>query len=198
MYPYPSLGVSYASPLQTSIARPVPVGYAAPLSYAAPVSYAAPISYAAPVSYAQPQYSPIRGESRVEYVPYQKPVVELEEEVRTVQVPRQKWVTDYYPVEYQKEYVPQVSYEKQIDYVPVEKNVPRVDYLEYEREVRRAPPAPVSYASPLSYSYVAPVAPVAPLRTSVVAPTYGYGGYGYAPAYSYAAPTFGYGSVYRY
>ena len=54
------------------------------MSYAAPVSYAAPISYAAPVSYAAPQYSPIRGESRVEYVPYQKPVVELEEEVRTV------------------------------------------------------------------------------------------------------------------
>ncbi|CAK73015.1 unnamed protein product (macronuclear) [Paramecium tetraurelia] len=195
MYSYAPLGVSYASPLATSIARPVPVGYAAP------VSYVQPVSYAAPVSYAPPAYSPIRGESRVEYVPYQKPVVELEEEVRTVQVPRQKWVTDYYPVEYQKEYIPQVSYEKQIDYVPVEKNVPRVDYLEYEREVRRAPPAPVSYASPLSYSYAAPVAPVvpvapvAPLRTSYVAPTYGYG---YAPSYSYVAPTFGYGSVYRY
>lgn len=24
----------------------------------------------------------------------------------TIQVPKQKWVTDYYPVEYQKEYVP--------------------------------------------------------------------------------------------
>ncbi|KAM3133250.1 hypothetical protein pb186bvf_014678 [Paramecium bursaria] len=197
MYGYQPLGVSFASPLQTSIVRPQ-------YSYAAPLSYAQPVQYAPPVSYAQPVYSQpaIKGESRVEYHPYERPVVELEDEVRTVKVPKQKWVTDYYPVEYQKEYIPQVSIEKQVEYRPVEKHVPRVDYVEVEREVRRSSyVAPVSYASPLSYSVAAPVAPLA---QSYVAPQYAYAP-SYAPQYSYApyapqvsyAPQFGYQSYYR-
>ncbi|CAD8146799.1 unnamed protein product [Paramecium octaurelia] len=168
MYSYAPLGVSFASPIGTSIVRPAPV------SYVQPVSYAQPIPYAQPISYVQPAPATIKGESRFEYVPYQKSVVELEEEQRVVKVPKQKWVTDYYPVEYQKEYIPQVTYEKQVDYVPVEKTVPRVDYL--EREVRRssfvAPintAPPINYASPLSYSVAAPIAPV---TTSYVAPAY--------------------------
>jgi predicted nucleic acid-binding protein len=36
-------------------------------------------------------------------------------------MPRERRVTDYYAVEYQTEYIPQVQYEKFTEYVPVER-----------------------------------------------------------------------------
>jgi hypothetical protein len=43
---------------------------------------------------------PIRGESRVEYMPYEKSIMEYEEVRQVVQIPRERVVTDYYAVEY--------------------------------------------------------------------------------------------------
>lgn len=89
---------------------------------------------------------PIKGESRIEYVPYERTVVEYEqverkeripkervvveyEEVqRTEQIPREKKITDYYAVEYVTEYIPQVYQEKIIEYIPQEKIAERVEY----------------------------------------------------------------------
>jgi len=48
----------------------------------------------------------IKGESRIEYVPYEKAVIEYEAVQRTEYVPKEKRVTDYYAVEYQTEYIP--------------------------------------------------------------------------------------------
>jgi len=50
----------------------------------------------------------IKGESRIEYVPYEKSIIEYEAIQRTEYVPKEKKVTDYYAVEYVTEYIPQV------------------------------------------------------------------------------------------
>ncbi|CAD8088783.1 unnamed protein product [Paramecium sonneborni] len=153
----------YNAPLGQSLTYPNTYGQ--PVSYA-PVQYATPIQYAAaqpitqsvvqsvavqpivqqsyitqPVAVqqvvAQPVQQTIRGESRVEYKEYQKQVVEMETETIQVQVPKTKYVTDYYPVEYQTEYIPRTVYEQQTEYVPITKTVPRVEYEAVEREVQR-------------------------------------------------------------
>ena len=51
---------------------------------------------------------PIKGESRIEYVPYQREVTEYVTQEVVEYVPREKKVTDYYAVQYDVEYVPQV------------------------------------------------------------------------------------------
>ncbi len=50
-----------------------------------------------------------------------------------VKVPKEKVVTDYYPVEYETEYIPQVTYDKVIEQVPVERLQQRVEYQAVER-----------------------------------------------------------------
>ncbi|CAD8052735.1 unnamed protein product [Paramecium primaurelia] len=192
------LAASFAAPVaypQASIVRPVattPI-YTSPAPiYTAPApvvtqSVVQPVvqSVVQPVVAAQPA---IKGESRVEYREYQRPVVEYETETIEVKKPVTKYVTDYYPVEYQTDYIPRTVYETQTEYVPVQKTVPRVEYEAVEREVQRVPAAPVQYApAPLTYSVVQPVQqvvtqPVAsyatPLTYSTVRPAY-YGGYPY-------------------
>jgi hypothetical protein len=42
----------------------------------------------------------VKGESRIEYVPYEKSVIEYEEVQRIEYVPKEKKVTDYYAIEY--------------------------------------------------------------------------------------------------
>lgn len=56
----------------------------------------------------------VKGESRIEYVPYERTVTEYEEVRRQVQVPITKQVTDYYAVQYDVEYIPNIIQEKQI------------------------------------------------------------------------------------
>ena len=49
---------------------------------------------------------PIKGDSRIEYVPYEKTIIEYEEVKRMVQIPQTHTVTDYYAVEFITEYIP--------------------------------------------------------------------------------------------
>ncbi|CAK82000.1 unnamed protein product (macronuclear) [Paramecium tetraurelia] len=184
------LAASFAAPLaypQASIVRPVattPI-YTAPAPiYTAPApvvtqSVVQPVvqSVVQPVVAAQPA---IKGESRVEYREYQRPVVEYETETIEVKKPVTKYVTDYYPVEYQTDYIPRTVYETQTEYVPVQKTIPRGSL--------KSSCCPLQYApAPLTYSVVQPVPqvvtqPVAsygtPLTYSTVRPAY-YGGYPY-------------------
>nr|CAI39391.1 EPI36 [Paramecium tetraurelia] len=94
-------------------------------------------SYVAQPVIAQPvQQSPnIKGESRIEYIPYQKAITEYEEQEVVQYVPRERKVTEYYAVEYQTEYVPQVFQEKYTEYVPVDRYQERVEYYPVERQV---------------------------------------------------------------
>jgi hypothetical protein len=50
-----------------------------------------------------------------------------------VQIPKERVVTDYYAVEYQTEYVPQVFQDVYTEYVPVERVQERVEYYPIER-----------------------------------------------------------------
>ena len=93
----------------------------------------------------------IKGESRIEYVPFEKKVVEYKDEARvervpkkrTVteyreekvveEVPREVTVTDYYAVEYLRQYIPQYVPEKQIEYVARERKVKKYEYIPVER-----------------------------------------------------------------
>eukprot|EP00825_Cyclidium_porcatum_P011923 TRINITY_DN16185_c0_g1_i2.p1 TRINITY_DN16185_c0_g1~~TRINITY_DN16185_c0_g1_i2.p1 ORF type:complete len:286 (-),score=66.57 TRINITY_DN16185_c0_g1_i2:397-1254(-) len=95
----------------------------------------------------------IKGESRIEYVPYEKTIVEYETVTRTEKIPRErkiieyeevsrieyvpkeKKITDYYAVEHQTEYIPQVYQDKYIEYVPQERVVERVEYQALEKQV---------------------------------------------------------------
>ena len=83
----------------------------------------------------------IKGESRIEYVPFEKKVIEYKdearvervpktrkvteyrEEVRIEEVPREVTITDYYAIEYLRQYIPQYIPEKQIEYVAKERKV---------------------------------------------------------------------------
>jgi hypothetical protein len=56
--------------------------------------------------------APVKGESRIEYVPYDRVVTEYEEVRRQVQVPVTTYVTDYHIVQHEVEYLPQVYQEK--------------------------------------------------------------------------------------
>jgi hypothetical protein len=47
--------------------------------------------------------------------------MEYEEVRQRVQIPRERYVTEYYAVEYQTEYIPQVYQDKYIEYVPVDR-----------------------------------------------------------------------------
>ncbi|CAD8153410.1 unnamed protein product [Paramecium pentaurelia] len=206
------------APLTSSI--PAPLSVVQPVSYAQPVTYAQPVQYvpqqvqyvpqpvvqqpvvAQPILtqsvVAAPQQAPIKGESRVEYREFQRPVVEMETETIQVQVPKTKYVTDYYPVEYQTEYIPRTVYEQQTEYVPVTKTVPRVEYDAVEREVQRVQYQPVQTVpvqpvvqsfvqpvQPLTYSVARPIAQAPVYAQPVVAPALTFSGVrpAYAPVY---------------
>lgn len=79
----------------------------------------------------------IKGESRIEYVPFEKKIIEYKDqakvervpkkikkieyrEERTIEtIPKEKIVTDYYAVEYLRQYIPQIIPEKRIEYQQV-------------------------------------------------------------------------------
>jgi len=83
--------------------------------------------------------APVKGESRIEYIPYEKSVVEYEPVERIEYVAREKKVVDHYAVEYQTEYIPQVYQDKYIEYVPTERVVERVEYQAVQRQVVHPP-----------------------------------------------------------
>ncbi|CAK92559.1 unnamed protein product (macronuclear) [Paramecium tetraurelia] len=76
----------------------------------------------------------IKGESRIEYVPFERVITEYEEVRRQVQVPVTRQITDYYAVQYEVEYIPQVIQEKQIEYVPVERIQERTEYYTVQKQ----------------------------------------------------------------
>ena len=93
----------------------------------------------------------IKGESRIEYVPFEKKIleykdqakvervpkkvkrVEYKEEKKVETIPREVTVTDYYAVEYLRQYIPQYVPEKKIEYVQVPKKQVRYEYIPVER-----------------------------------------------------------------
>ncbi|CAD8092671.1 unnamed protein product [Paramecium sonneborni] len=76
----------------------------------------------------------VKGESRIEYIPYEKTIMEYEEVRRQVQVPITRQITEYQAIQYETEYIPQVIQEKVIEYVPVEKVAERVQYQTLTRQ----------------------------------------------------------------
>ena len=93
----------------------------------------------------------IKGESRIEYVPFEKKIVEYKDQAKVERVPkkvkrveykeerkvetipREVTVTDYYAVEYLRQYIPQYVPEKKIEYVQVPKKQVRYEYIPVER-----------------------------------------------------------------
>jgi len=93
----------------------------------------------------------IKGESRIEYVPFEKKVIEYKDEAKIERVPKkvkkveyreerkietipkEVTVTDYYAVEYLRQYIPQYVPEKKIEYVQVPKKQIRYEYIPVER-----------------------------------------------------------------
>jgi hypothetical protein len=54
---------------------------------------------------------------------------QYKEERRIETIPREVTVTDYYAVEYLRQYIPQIISEKKIEYVKVPKKQVRYEYL---------------------------------------------------------------------
>jgi hypothetical protein len=93
----------------------------------------------------------IKGESRIEYVPFEKKIVEYKDQAKVERVPKkvkkveyreerkietipkEVTVTDYYAVEYLRQYIPQYVPEKRIEYVQVPKKQVRYEYIPVER-----------------------------------------------------------------
>jgi len=94
-------------------------------------------------------HQPVKGESRIEYVPYEKSVIEYEAVQRTEYVPREKKVVEHYAVEYQTEYVPQVFHDRYVEYIPQERVVERVEYTPVERQVVHHPQPEVQQEVPV-------------------------------------------------
>ncbi|CAD8184628.1 unnamed protein product [Paramecium pentaurelia] len=122
--------VQYSSPLTQSVVPRMAVQPVMQQSYIAQPAVVQQVM-------SQPVQQTIRGESRIQYKEFQRQVVEMETETVQVQVPKTKYVTDYYPIEYQTEYIPRTVYEQQTEYIPITKSVPRVEYEAVEREIQR-------------------------------------------------------------
>jgi len=112
-------------------------------------------------SYQLPQsaHQPVKGESRVEYVPYEKSVFEYEAVQRTEYVPREKKVVDHYAVEHQVEYIPQVFHDRYVEYIPQERVVERIEYQPVTRQIVHPPKQEVQQVQqvqqvPVTYSTV--------------------------------------------
>lgn len=69
----------------------------------------------------------------VEKVPREKVIIEYEDRVMTQQVPVEKTVVDYYAVEHIVEYEPKVIEETIIEMVPVEKTYHTTNYIPIEQ-----------------------------------------------------------------
>ncbi|CAD8067957.1 unnamed protein product [Paramecium sonneborni] len=159
----------YQAPVQLQSPAYIPQYYTQPVaqSYVAPTVVQQPVVYQQPVVaqsvVAQPvvsqpvvQQQPIiKGESRVEYIPYEKSVIEYEEVRQRIQVPREKYITEYQAIEYQTEYVPQVFYDKVTEYVPVDRYQERVEYYPVERQVVHQPQVQTVAQPVVQQSYVA-------------------------------------------
>jgi hypothetical protein len=96
----------------------------------------------------------IKGESRIEYVPFEKKIVEYKDQAKVERVPKkvkkveyreerkietipkEVTVTDYYAVEYLRQYIPQYVPEKRIEYVQVPKKQVRYEYIPVERYLK--------------------------------------------------------------
>ncbi|EGR34317.1 hypothetical protein IMG5_016570 [Ichthyophthirius multifiliis] len=74
------------------------------------------------------QMQPVLGQSRLEHIPYQRKVVDYEQQVSTTIVPKERLVQDYYTIEHQVSYIPNVIQEPYVDYVPVQRYKQRVEY----------------------------------------------------------------------
>ena len=105
----------------------------------------------------------IKGESHIEYIPYEKTYIEQVAVPKIDYIPQEKRYTDYYAIERQREYVPvprmeavqEIVPQERIDYipqtrveyipqyrtemVPIERLEEKVDYQPYEREVIHYP-----------------------------------------------------------
>lgn len=99
----------------------------------------------------------IKGESRIEYIPFEQTVTDYEERQYVERVPRQRTITeyeerryfetvprevartDYYAIEYLKQYIPQVVPETTVEMVPVERVVTRTEYIPVERKIVHYP-----------------------------------------------------------
>jgi hypothetical protein len=73
-------------------------------------------------------HHPIKRESRIEYHPVEKSVIEHEAVTRVEYVPRERKVVEHYAVEHQTEYHPQVFHDRYVEYIPQERVVERVEY----------------------------------------------------------------------
>ncbi|KAL4488906.1 hypothetical protein ABPG72_005693 [Tetrahymena utriculariae] len=87
----------------------------------------------------QLQREVVKGESRIEYIPYEKSVIEYEAVQRVDYVPKEKKITDYYAVEYQTEYIPQVYQDRYIEYIPTERVQERVEYQAIQKQIVHQP-----------------------------------------------------------
>ncbi|CAD8212158.1 unnamed protein product [Paramecium octaurelia] len=113
------------------------------------------------------QGNAIKGESRIEYIPYTKEVTEYVTQEVVEYVPRERKITDYYAVEYVTEHIPQVIQEKYIEYVPVETIKERTEYQAVTKQ--SVVQAPIDYqqiqktqqyqAAPIQYAqtYTQPI-----------------------------------------
>lgn len=99
----------------------------------------------------------IKGESRIEYVPFEKKIIEYKDQAKVERVPKkvkrveyreerkvetipkEVTVTDYYAVEYLRQYIPQYVPEKRIEYVQVPKKQVRYEYIPVERYLQTYP-----------------------------------------------------------
>jgi hypothetical protein len=93
----------------------------------------------------------IKGQSRIEYIPFeqrvtdyeirewvetipkQRTITEYQERRYTETVPREVTKVDYYAIEYLKQYIPQVIPETTVETIPVERVVQRTEYIPVER-----------------------------------------------------------------
>ncbi|CAK70881.1 unnamed protein product (macronuclear) [Paramecium tetraurelia] len=104
------------------------------------------------------QGNAIKGESRIEYVPYTKEVTEYVMQEVVEYVPRERKITDYYAVEYVTEHIPQVIQEKYIEYVPVETIKERTEYQAVTKQsVIQAPVDYQQIQTTQQYQVAAPI-----------------------------------------
>ena len=74
-----------------------------------------------------------KDQAKVERVPKKVKKVEYREERKIETIPKEVTVTDYYAVEYLRQYIPQYVPEKRIEYVQVPKKQVRYEYIPVER-----------------------------------------------------------------
>ena len=80
-----------------------------------------------------------KDQAKVERVPKKVKRVEYKEERKVETIPKEVTVTDYYAVEYLRQYIPQYVPEKKIEYVQVPKKQVRYEYIPVERQIVHYP-----------------------------------------------------------